>query len=383
MTQPIALLTPSGVTFGDQVQLVGYGLQRDRFQPGQVAEVVLAWRPTEVLASRPSFTLRLVDGEGRQVAQVDRALAIDAVPGEVRFERLALPLHPALVAGRYVVTLGSYTVIDAGFETLPSDGGETVVSLADLELAPLSRPPFTLHGYEAPFDGGPTLVGTDYDRSVPGVLRVYLHWRGPGDVAQVRVRAASGLESGALIPPLSASSYQTVIVDLPEPVDGPMWLRLVDDYGAPTRAAGPWGWPVREIRLPGPEADARFVPLGDEMVVVGAKFHALDSGQVAVDVTLMAQRPLTSDDATSVRLMDSEGRWLATDDCQPALGAIPTLKWIRSSRVVDRHLLHIPDGFTGGEVRGTLVAYERFRMTPIPSMDGRFGEVPLGTWTGP
>ena len=93
--------------------------------------------------------------------------------------------------------------------------------------------------------------------------------------------------------------------------------------------------------------------------------------------------PLTSDDSTSVRLMGGDGHWLATHDCQPALGAVPTLKWIRGSRVVDRHLLPIPEDFTGGEVRATLVAYERFRMTALPSMDTRFKEVPLGDWTLP
>ena len=104
---------------------------------------------------------------------------------------------------------------------------------------------------------------------------------------------------------------------------------------------------------------------------------------MAVDVTLVALRPLTSDDATSVRLMDADGRWFVRHDMQPALSAVPTLKWIRGSRVVDRHLLPLPEDFTGGKVRSTLVAYERFRMSMLPPMDGRFGEVPLGTWALP
>ena len=142
---------------------------------------------------------------------------------------------------------------------------------------------------------------------------------------------------------------------------------------------------MEEIRLPAPAPDARFVPLGDEMVMVGARARTAEPGEaMAVDVTLVALRPLTSDDATSVRLTDGDGRWLATHDYQPALGAVPTLKWIRGSRVVDRHLLPLPEDFTGGEVRATLVAYERFRMTPLPPMDGRFGEeTPLGAWALP
>jgi len=118
------------------------------------------------------------------------------------------------------------------------------------------------------------------------------------------------------------------------------------------------------------------------MAVVGAVAHPAAPGEtMAVDVTLVALRPLTSDDATSVRLMDADGRWLARHDMQPALSAVPTLKWIRGSRVVDRHLLPLPEDFTSEEVRATLVAYERFRMTSLPPMDGRFSEVPLGTWT--
>jgi hypothetical protein len=120
------------------------------------------------------------------------------------------------------------------------------------------------------------------------------------------------------------------------------------------------------------------------MAVVGVKTKPVGPGEtMALDVTLVALRPLTSDDATSVRLADGAGRWLDTHDCQPGLGAIPTLKWIRGSRVVDRHLLEIPEGYSGDSVRATIVAYERFRMVPLPSMDRRFSEVPLGTWDVP
>jgi hypothetical protein len=102
-----------------------------------------------------------------------------------------------------------------------------------------------------------------------------------------------------------------------------------------------------------------------------------------VDVALVALQPLVSDDAVSVRLTDADGRWLSVHDGQPGLGAVPTLKWIAGSRVVDRHLLDLPAGFAGGDVRAALVAYERFRLTPLLSLDGRFESVPLGAWLLP
>jgi hypothetical protein len=167
-------------------------------------------------------------------------------------------------------------------------------------------------------------------------------------------------------------------------------LTLTGEQEQMRAAAGPWGWPVRELRLPTPSPDARFVPLGDEMAVVGfeagpPRRSRSDAAEdtLALDVSLVALRPLTSDVAISVRLMDAEGRWLARHDMQPALSAVPTLKWIRGSQVVDRHVLALPEDFSGPEVRATLVAYERFRMAPLPPMDGRFSEVPLGTWTLP
>jgi hypothetical protein len=124
--------------------------------------------------------------------------------------------------------------------------------------------------------------------------------------------------------------------------------------------------------------------LGDEMAVIGARAYPAGPGEtMAVDVTLVSLRPLTSDDGISVRFAGDDGRWLGAHDYQPALGAVPTLKWIRGSRVVDRHLLQIPEDLNSRAIRATLVAYENFRTTPLPSMDDRFGEVPLGEWTLP
>ncbi|MFQ6101422.1 MAG: protein O-mannosyl-transferase family [Anaerolineae bacterium] len=410
VTEPAAPLVPLDLVFGDQVRLIGYRLhlsprgeacpepvpsgaegqgRREAgggvyFHPGQVAEIILAWRAAGPLTPPPSFTLVLLDAEGRRVAQADRALPTGLAPGEVRFERLALPLYPMLSPGRYQMTLGAYTVSDTEFEIIPADDGQAAVTLTRLELEPSARAPFTLHPQSVPFQGGPTLVGVDYDRSVPDTLRVYLRWRGPIDQGiQAQVWVADGPGATTSLPSIPAGAYQTVAVDLPGVAEKPLWVSLTDGQGHATTAAGPWAWPVSEMRLPVPAPDARFVPLGDEMALVGVKARPAGPGEtMVVDVTLVALRPLTDDDATSVRVMNGAGQWVA-HDMQPALGAVPTLKWIRGSRVVDRHLLPLPEDFAAGEVWATLVAYERFRMTSLTPMDGRFGPIPLGTWAAP
>jgi len=386
VTGALAPLNGLSVPFGRQIRLLGYRLPEGTLYPGQVAEVVLAWQPAERLERAPSFTLRLMDAAGNLVAQSDRTLSSDALPGEVRFERLFLPLRFDLLPGRYRLRLGAYVASDAGFEPLLPDGGEEMLFIAPVELTarPAARAPVTLHPLSVPFSGGPALRGVDYDRSQAESLRVILQWRGPAEEGLVvHVYVANGAQASAPLPALPAGTVQAVTVDLPGGSGGALRLALTDAQDRARPAAGPWGWPLWEVRLPAPSADARFVPLGDEMAVIGARTHRVGEGQLAVDVALVALQPLVSDDAVSVRLTDADGRWLSVHDGQPGLGAVPTLKWIAGSRVVDRHLLDLPAGFAGGDVRAALVAYERFRLTPLLSLDGRFESVPLGAWLLP
>ena len=394
VTTPTAPLVSRAETFGGLVELVGYTIRGAPFRPGEMVEIVLAWRPTGPLSVSPSFTLRLTDEHGHQVAQADRWLGTDALPGEIRFERLFLPLYPTLPPGRYRIVAGAYTTGEAGFEDLLTAEGSTTTELAGLELQPLSAVPFTLHRFFVPFDGGPLLRGADLDRSIPDTLRVYLHWQGPSDGERwVRVRSTGGAEAIASLPRLPAGAYQTVALDLPGGTSGPLWLSLEDAANATKQAAGGWGWPTQRLRLPTPSRDVLFVPLGNEMAVIGVRTQRTRSDErsvlapapqpteaVAVDVVLMGLRPLVDDYSTSVRLTDTAGRRLAMHDYQPALGAIPTLKWIRGSRVVDRHIIPLPSGLAGGAVQATLVVYERFCLTPLPVPDGRLTEVSLGTF---
>lgn len=381
VSAPAASLTPVGITFGRQVRLVGYATSPRPFRASQSIEFILAWQAAGLLHSPPSFTLRLADASGNELAQADRWLGTDCAPGEVRFVRLLLPLYPTLTPGRYEVRLGAYTVTDSGFTALPSGEGESFISLLWIDLQPSLQSPFTVHAQSVPFAGGPTLVGVDYDRSLPEHLHVYLHWRGPVDgPRRVELQSADGAGASAYLPSLPQGAYQTIALDLPGLVRSPLYLVLTDEQGLASRCAGPWGWPLAQVRLPSPAPDDRFVLLGDEMALVGVNTSPIVPGQTAVvDLTLVGLRPLVSDDATSVRLTEATGRWLAAHDSQPALGAVPTLKWIRGSRVVDRHLLEVPADYSGEGTVATLVAYERFRLTPLPPMDERRLE-PVPLW---
>ena len=392
---PQAPLTLSPAVFGDSLELLGHRLYGETIQPGQTSEFVLAWRmfdSSPALPSPPSLTLRLVDDEGRQWAQTDQRLVAAGRAGEsVHFTRMALPLYPHLPPGLYQVLLGAYVQPpEGGFENLLTENGETSVTLTGLEVAARERRPFTLHRRNLPFENGPTLLGVDYDRSAPDVLRVYLHWRGQiptgwqahldaGGYRTLLSTFAPDAGTSVPLPAIALDAYQTVSLDLAGVGRAPLRLTVTDETGTPVRAAGPWGWSVTGGWLSPASPDARFVPLGDEMAIVDVVARPAPPGEtMTVDVSLVALRPLSVDVATSVRLMGPEGQWLDAHDCQPALGAVPTLKWIRGSRIVDRHPLHVPLDFTGQEVQATFLAYENFRMTPLPSMDDRFDQAPLG-----
>ncbi len=386
LAAPTAPLTPLTVVFGESLRVLGYHLESSSGQPGETIECVLAWQALAHLEESPSFTLRLYAPDGASVAQADQALGTSVQPGEVRFERLVLPLYPWLAPGRYALTLGAYLSGAAGFVDLPMGGGvaetSTSAHLAELTVEVAREAPYTLSPQSIPFAGGSALVGVDYDRSLPKGLRVYLHLRGPISAACEARLTGDGADVALGLPSIPAGAYQTVAADLPGQTTR-IRLALACD-GAAAAAAGVWGWELPSVGLPPAPAEARFVPLGAEIAVVGARARTAPAGATArVDVALVALRPLVDDIATSVRLMAPDGRWLARHDMQPALGAVPTLKWIRGSRVTDRHLLAVPPDFGGDTVQAALVAYERFRQTPLVVLDERFSQVPLGIWPQP
>jgi hypothetical protein len=377
-----ALFLEAGGAGGDSgVRLLGYRLDRLEAEPGQTLELTLAWQAVGSLTAPPSFSVQMLADGDRRLAADDRYLGSGYTPGEIRFERLVLPLYPDVPPGDYRLALEVYSIGEDGFRTWELESGATRLDLTTLPLRPDATPPLSLHPLSIPFADGPTLVGVDYDRSLPGALRLYLHWRGPARGGE-RVHVGEGVTH---LPPLPGDAYQTVVLDLPGETHGRPWLTLTDPDGQVKSAAGPWGWPLREVRLPAPPPTARFVPLGDEMALVGvapARGKTVAPGDpLTLRLSFLALKPLLRDDGVSVRLLDGAGGLRDMHDLQPVLGAIPTLKWVRGSRVTDPHPLTVPDDLTEGVVRATMVVYERFRGTPLRPLDGRVGEVPLGEWT--
>ena len=369
------------------VRLLGYHLSRDQASPGQALELTLAWKAEAELKTAPSFTVGLLDQDGQRLTQADRFLGTGYTVGEVRFERLVLPLYPDIPSGSHTLTAQVYSSGETGFFVWPlapnegaAPGNGEELKLTTFTVQPNTIRPVTLHPLAVPLTDGPLLTGIDYDHSFPGSVRIYVHMQGPirqGEQLRVGERAIH-------LPELPDGAFQTFVLDLPQQESNRPELTMIGTDGQVNLVAGPWGWPLESVQLPTLSPTARFVPLADEMALIGVTPSLgetfVPGDDLPIRLSFIALKPLVTDNATSVRLLDGTGQWHYLHDMQPGLGAIPTLKWIRESRVIDPHPLPIPLDMGGEVARASLVVYERFRGTTLPPMDPRLIDVPLGEW---
>jgi hypothetical protein len=144
-------------------------------------------------------------------------------------------------------------------------------------------------------------------------------------------------------------------------------------------------WQRRAI----PEGDSEYyVPLGEGIVWTGApqlsSIRLSPGEEDALTQHFVAARPLQQDLVVSVRLIGYEADgvhwdWWDLQDNVPALGAIPSLKWIEGSRVRDPHFVTVSPGATIGQTLGGLVTlYDAFTQRPLPILDERVTEEHLG-----
>jgi hypothetical protein len=117
------------------------------------------------------------------------------------------------------------------------------------------------------------------------------------------------------------------------------------------------------------------VDLGGEILLAGVEYRRspkLQPGDtVKVELRLVAKKPILHDYVISVRLTDEAGRLLSQDDTVPALGAIPTLKWIGGSSIADVHFVRVPVGAQAGTLKLSLIVYDAFTMQTLGVLDDR------------
>ena len=103
-----------GSTLGETVELVGYALPPESWEPGDIVPLTLIWQREAPIQKDYHVFVHLLDGSGQPVAQTDSAPAGGARPssgwreGEIIVDRHGLLLPDDLPAGEYQLLTGLY-----------------------------------------------------------------------------------------------------------------------------------------------------------------------------------------------------------------------------------------------------------------------------------
>ena len=326
---------PLDFTLGDGLRLLGYHLPQTAVAIGQEAILTLAWQPSADLPAPLTLFVHLVGADGRIYAQQD--VAVQPAPQGIRLTQFRLTPRPGAQPGDYALLVGAYSA-----EPLLADDGATRSPITTLPVAAMGHSPYT----ERPsnwqtLDQTRRLIGHDWDPSLPNRPRLYLHWQ-------------------------TADGYVSEVVD---DAAGREWPLV---YGA-------WGL-ARTLPPIRPDGAQIYLPLGQGIVWTGPGLAAdlLEPGQTLwLRPRYAASAPVLSDLVASVRLIGYEDdgfhwAWWDLSDSIPALGAIPSLKWIGGSQVTDRHAVTVSEEAASGQAIGaTLRLYDAFTGRPLPILDER------------
>ncbi|MEN8097644.1 MAG: hypothetical protein ABFQ89_01085, partial [Chloroflexota bacterium] len=348
---------PTELVLGGTVRLVGYRIE----QHGSGYDLSIAWSPTQDDAH---FTLscHLIGFDGASYGQHDRILdSVNLNPGDIQITRFRLEMRPGALPGLYSLQVGVYG------EGITPDRQQMLTVEKGLQFTA----PFTQRKMNKRFTKEISLIGVDWDQSIPGRLRLYLHWfaRKSSSSLQFDIVSGNTVVASSQIPALEASAYQTTVHNIPP---GQTKLRIERGIDRPTR-----------VSIPDSHINERYVPFGDGIVFLGPASTSRYPNEIVLEFA--ASHTVLRDYVTSAWLIDEDSQIkLAQNDGIPALGSIPTLKWIAGSRVQDPKYFDFPLEQVSGKITGALVIYDAFTQETLPMLDERLAEqapwAPIGEW---
>jgi hypothetical protein len=336
--------TPASLSLGGVVEVLAFQVEAGvtgTVSAGSEVVVTLAWRPVDDVATGVatsvapdlSLFLHLVGADGALYAQDDRPAR--AAEG-ITLTQFRATLRPATPHGNLTIFVGA-----------SADDARVRLPAAPITVAPDDRPPFTRNRVRRTLlDAEDALIGYDWDHTLEGRDRLYLHWAGKDGLG-----------------------YWTTVVD-----DAAIASLELPPY------RGPWGVPAQEWRFPRGRESGHYVPFGEGIVWTGETVNGVTAaaGQTfTLDQEFHSGRPINRDYVVSVRLIGLEPdgfhwAWWDLQDSIPALGAIPTLKWVEGSFVRSPHQVTVaPDAPPGQALTGALTLYDAFTNRPLPILDER------------
>ena len=338
--------TQSIVVFDKRIELVALESVVGN-RPGESLLARVAWRARGSIQSGDALTIRFLYPDGRLAANTDISLDASQPVGETRSQLIALGLPLDFAPGLLDIRAGVYRPTGQGFVQYADAAGAQFPVVSRTAVSASSAPPATTRPMRWPqscaASDRPTLIGLDYDLGIPGKMRVYTHWT-TGVAASVTLRSPVAAPAMLALP--ATAGCATLIFDT-APANG---LALDVDGIA--------------LALPDPRPGERYLPFADGVTLTGARIRDDDA---AVTLDWLSGRALTTDYKISARIGSGpDGR----HDGTPALGAIPTLKWIAGSRIEDVHILGAMTG--AATLSGDVKVYDNFSQLPLPLLDPRY-----------
>lgn len=329
--------TATSMPLGDAIMVVGYHVEgpEGSLAAGQEMVVTVAWEP---LVEREAYGLylHLVGADGVLYGQDDRQVA--AADG-LTLTQFRLTPRPGVPSGQSSLYLGA-----------TGDGGGREL-LTTVDLTPPLHRPFTHNRTARVMVDNPNevLIGYDWDHTLPGRSRLYLHWATGG------------------------TDYRTQVLDDDATVQP----------GLPPYR-GPWGVPVHTWQFPRGAGGGNYIPLGQGIVWTGEVddgLALLPDESVVLNQTFYSGQVINRDLIVSVRLigLEPDGAhwdWWDLQDSVPAMGAIPTLKWVDGAFVRSPHRVTVAEVATSGQaLTGALTLYDAFTNRPLAILDERLTDV--------
>jgi len=382
-------LTPIDVDLADRsrgdatplIRFLGYRVVHSTpLHPGDRITVEVAWQPLAQLQRPYSTFVHLVGADNTPLGQRDQRhdAAATYEPGEVLVDRYEFPLFMTVAPGTYWLIAGAYWQEGDAWQRLTAADGVDTVPLRAVQVVPSSLPPVTLHPLYRPFVGGPVLVGVDYDDTVPSQRRVYLHWLAGSRPVIARLYQGSDVLAWTTVSAWTGQGYLTTALDVP-PGSAALSLGVTAGDGpAALPIRGAWGIASSApVALPYPAADGHYLPFGGSLALVGVEANpAWSPGrQGRIALRFLGLRSIVDDTVVSISA-EGSGMAMIQSDSVPALGAIPTFKWVRGSQVTDVHLLSVPAD-AHGQVELSLGLYDAFTAGALSPLDERLARLGL------
>lgn len=316
----------------DSIHVLGYHVdQPDNLKIGEEAAITVAWRPLAKFAQGTTLFVHLVGQDALIYAQDDKLI----IPAEgITLTQFRVTPRPGTSPGALQVYIGT-----SGESVTREPLAGIIFNLSDVA-------PYTRNVVErllmTSLPG--TLVGYDWDHTLADRSRLYLHWR-------------------------TVEGYYTQVID-----DAAVPQLQLPPY------RGVWGVPVSKWRFPRGLADEHYVPFGQGIVWSGEMLNdvGLAPGEsLVLNQDFHSAKPINRDYVVSVRLIGLEAdgvhwAWWDLQDSIPAMGAIPTLKWVDGSFVRSPHrVTAAASAVPGQSLTCALAIYDSFTNRPLPILDER------------